>query len=767
MPPKSLYKEGQTFEVAVGEHTYTTPPLPKKKEILFHDRKKEDQYWTRQNDLPKIFYDWHDEQTPIGIGVELDAKKTEYSDMGLLLSLSKEDTSILFDKKKENGKEGLQEREVRRCKEGVWFMNNGEPTYLTGNHYAILQNLPMLGCSNSIEEGSNYGQYYRFQRDMAYYFEICKKIEYARGGLLIKPKKTGMTQFFSLVCLNEAMTVREKNVRMMSITESLCKESNFGFIKYALQKVPNILMPSRSKQNEGEVIFGPPNASRNPLKKKRQTNLEYLNTWLCTVPTARTSFDTFTNYVALLDEWPKIKESTYPKELFQATLPTVMEGFKRKGTIFALSYVPEVTDRSFREARQLYKDSKLKTRKRNEDGEPTGDTESKLICHTLIVQDGLFNCCDKYGAPILSRIWEEVRKELDEAKHDPIKLQATKRVYPTSESDPWSESEMTDTLFDNYRLSQKEEQLEEMQSMAAFPYKDFNLEFEKEPVKDPKSEKYTFPGKIRVKYISDTEKMAGAAHGRFKWFRKEWMPDWFLERYVNKTIIHPKTKLPMPNPDSPFFISIDPTKYRISKNTGRTSSNSIQVFVLPNAEVNAFAGKNVTNRRVFVSYLFRRDRPSDTLMDMIATILYFGCMVQVESNVSTWATKLIEMGLGHFVMMVNKDGALEPWKEYDDQQNYFTSSKAQIDQFVDAGQEFLAAPLAPGEIDNIDYLDDIDIIRQLKEIKKDNTTEYDAAVAFLEGQMGIDAWLGWKRANAKHRNGADEHMRIAAMAMMG
>lgn len=759
------YKEGDSITHQIGEHEYTTPPIPKKKDILFHDKKKADQYWIRQTDLPKIFYEWHDESTPQGQGVELDAKKTDYNDAGLLIALSKEDTALLFDKKEENGKEGLQEREVRRRKEGVWFYNNGEPTYLTGNHYAILQHLPMLGCSNSIEEGSSYGQYYRFQRDMAYYFEICKTVTYARGGLLIKPKKTGMTQFFSLVCLNEAMTVREKNIRMMSITESLCKESNFGFIKYALQKVPNILMPSRSKQNEGEVVFGPPNSSRNPLKKKRQTNLEYLNTWLCTVPTARTSFDTFTNYISMIDEFPKIRDSTWPKELFQATLPTVIEGFKRKGTIFALSYVPEITDRAFREARQIFKDSKLKTRKRNEEGEPVGDTESKLICHTLIVQDGLFNCCDKYGAPLAARIWEEVRKELDEAKHDPAKLQATKRVYPTSEADPWSESEMTDTLFDNLRLSKKEEDLEEMQSLGVFPYEDFNLEFSQEPVKDLKSERYSFPGTVYTKFITNDEKMAGAEHGRFKWIRKEWTPNWFMEKYVNKTTKHPKTGLLRPNPDSPFFIAIDPTKYRISKNTGKTSSNSIQVFILPNAEVNASVGKNVTNRRLFVSYLYRRDKPSDTLRDMIACILHFGCMVQIESNVSTWATKLIEMGLGHFVMMVNKDGALEPWNPYDDTQNYFTSQKAQIDQYVDAGQEFYGAPLAPGEIDNIEYLDDLDVVRQLKEIRKENTTEYDAAVANLQGQMGIAAWLGWKRANIKDKV-SDGSMKQFAIGML-
>lgn len=758
------YEEGSRIEITIGEHTYWTPPIPNKKSILFRDKKKTDQYWTRQTDIPKTFYDWHDEPTPLGSGVELDAKNTSYSEAAQLLTLSKEDTALLFDRKVENGKEGLQEREYRRRKEGLWFYNNGIPTYLTGNHYAILQHLPMLGCDNSIEPGSNYGQYYRFQRDGLYYYEICKTVPYARGGLYVKGKKTGMTQVFSLVAANEAMTMREKNIRMMSITETLCRDSNFGFVKYALQKVPPILMPSRSKQNEGEVIFGPPNASRNPLKKGRRINMEYLNTWLCTVPTTRTSFDTFTNHLALIDEFPKIKENTYPAELFLATMPTVMEGFKRKGTIFAFSYVPEITDRSFYESRQLYKDSKLQTRKRDAEGEPYGETKSKLICHTLTVQEGMFNCCDQYGEPIEKKIWEEIRREIDDVKHDPIKLQATKRQFPTNEQDPWQEGNMSDTLFDNMRLSNKAQELEELQSLNASPYRDFNLEFEKRPVKDPKSEVYTFEGKIRTKFITDDEKMNGSEHGRFKWYHPEWTPRWFLDKYLNKVTKDQKTGLLKPNPDAPFFISIDPTKWRISKNTGKASSNAIQVFVLPNSEVNSQIGKNVTNRRLIVSYLYRHNSPSDTMNDIVMAIILFGCMVQIESNVSTWATKLIEMGLGNFVLMVNKDGALEPWSKFADQ-NYFTSQKAQIDMYVDAGQEFLGEPIAPGDIDNIQYLDDLDVIQQLMMIKKENTQEYDAAVAYLEGLMGIDAWLGWLRSKEK-KNIPMEGLRQFAIGMM-
>jgi hypothetical protein len=737
--------------------------MPDKKEFLFYDKPKAAQYWKRQTDFPKIFFDWWYDPTS-GAGVELDAKKTEYID-GRLISLSRKDTSLLFDTMEENGNMGLQQREYKRRTDGVWMFINGEPVYITGDHYASLQWLPMLGCDNSVEPGSNYGQYYQFQRDFFYFFIICETIEYARGGMYVKPKKTGITQCASLVCCNRAMIKREKNIRMMSITESLCKDANFGFIKYALQKVPAILMPSRAKQNEGEVVFGPPNASRNPLKKRKETNMEYLNNWLCTVPTSRTAFDSFTNYIALIDEFPKIKENTYPDELFTTTLPTVIEGFKRKGTIFALSYVPEKTDRSFYESRQWYKDSKLATRKRNEQGEMIGDTKSKLICHTLTVQEGMFNCCDIYGKPVPHKIWDAIKQEKEDAKNDPVKLQAIQRQYPTNEQDPWMETGREDTLFDNLRLSARAQAIEELHSVGAFPYKDFNLVFEKEPEPIKGSTYYKFDGKIGIRFVRDDEKMAGAEHGKFKWFRPQYTPESWLDKYLNKTTVDPKTGLRKPNPDAPFFIAMDPTNWRIRKKTGKSSKNAISVYILPDAGLNAIIGKNVTNRRLMMSYLYRHNKPSDTLRDVIALVLLLGCMIQVEGNQASLTTALIESGLQNFVLMMNEDGALEPYHEHR-KQKYFESSKETIDQYVHAGQEFLAEPFSKLDIDNIEFLDDLEIIQQLMMIKKEDTTDYDAAVAYLQGHMGIEGWLGWRRAREISKVGPSEQYRNFVQNML-
>src|ERR1700761_545536 len=119
--------EGDVYHIQIGEHTFTTPPEPPHKEILFWDKKKKDQYWSRPTDFPQTFFDWHNDPHSLGTGVELDAQLTRYhpDNTKLLISLSKEDTAILFDKKEETGREGFQDREMRRRVEGIWFYNNG------------------------------------------------------------------------------------------------------------------------------------------------------------------------------------------------------------------------------------------------------------------------------------------------------------------------------------------------------------------------------------------------------------------------------------------------------------------------------------------------------------------------------------------------------------------------------------------------------------------------------------------------------------------
>jgi hypothetical protein len=73
------------------------PKKPRKRDILFSDKKKVEQRWIRQ-EMPKL--------------------------------LTRENAGDYYD---------YIEQEFVRRREGLWFMNNGVATYITGSHYMFIQ----------------------------------------------------------------------------------------------------------------------------------------------------------------------------------------------------------------------------------------------------------------------------------------------------------------------------------------------------------------------------------------------------------------------------------------------------------------------------------------------------------------------------------------------------------------------------------------------------------------------------------------------------
>lgn len=724
--------QGETHIIQLGEHTFTTPPEPPRKEILFHNLPKKEQYWKRSaviKDIPPFFFDWHRD-------VEEDALQTMYDDRGVLLSLSREDTTKLMD---------VRDQEIRRMMEGAWFMNNGIATYITGGHYAVLMWLPMLSCINHVEAGSQYAAYLQFQRNYCYIIEVAKTTKVAKGVDVVKPKKTGITYLQALLFLADAMTHRGSYYRIMSIKEETAKKVNFACISFAVEKLPQVLTPDYRK-NLGAIFFE--NSDTTSKRSSRKKSLiDFLHSGIETVATVNNAFDSSKNAGAWVDEQSKIKDGADPEKIHNITLNSVMQGVIRIGYIIYTHYVSDINDDSYEKARTIYYDSKLRTI-----DPATGRTKSGLICYALLAKHGIFGLCDKYGDPDVEGINEYINTELNQRKNNPGALRSWRRQMPTSEEDCWQEGAGEYTIFNNIRLGEKKHKLDDDESVANFPYFDFNFEWTASPIMDEVAQKYSFPGTLRIKKFSHDERMNGVKPGVFKWYRPEWTPSHWLEKNINKLSRDSKGQL-KPRENTPFYASVDPTQYSGAKDVTVASNNAMQVFVLPDAELNGIVGKMVTNKRLIVEYLYRPDSPRETLMHVIQTILYFGCYVLVESNAAWLATRLKEVGLGSFLILVNKDtGLLEPYRGEWAEQKLFISQKSErggtdtIGDYVMAGKAYLNE-VEP--IDNIETLESTTIIKQLMDFDPENTRRFDAAVCFLVGQMGMNAYLGWKVRSSK------------------
>ena len=166
------------------------PKKPPRSKILFHDRPKHLQLWKRipmPEEMQRVrsMDEWHE-------------KPSEFR--------KKFSTYI--------------EQEFQRRRDGVWFYNNGVPTYITGRHYMFLQ-------WSKIDVG--YPQFLQFQREIFIHMAgVRSLIDDCIGQLYTKCRRSGYTNVCSpLYLLTKASQVKDKLLGIQSKTGKDAQENIF------------------------------------------------------------------------------------------------------------------------------------------------------------------------------------------------------------------------------------------------------------------------------------------------------------------------------------------------------------------------------------------------------------------------------------------------------------------------------------------------------------------------------------------------------------
>lgn len=155
------------------------PKVPSDKEILFNEFPKEEQYWRREP-MPKD-----------------------------LLSIRSMDEWAEAPREFRNKYTPYVQKEFTRRREGVWFYNNGVPTYLTGRHYMMLQ-------WSKIDIG--YPSFLDFQRKLFTHFLACEVDPRSLGQIYTKCRRSGYTNMSACIEVDEGTQVKEKLLGIMSKT---------------------------------------------------------------------------------------------------------------------------------------------------------------------------------------------------------------------------------------------------------------------------------------------------------------------------------------------------------------------------------------------------------------------------------------------------------------------------------------------------------------------------------------------------------------------
>ncbi len=289
------------------------------------------------------------------------------------------------------------EEEFRRRREGLWFMNNGVPTYITGHHYMFLQ-------WSKIDIG--YPGYLDFQRKLFTHFAACEADPRSLGQIYTKCRRSGYTNMSAATLVDEGSQVTEKLLGIMSKTGTDAQEAVFGSkIVPIFRSYPFFLKPilDGTTNPRMELAFREP-SKRITKKNKTSYRGEALDTIINWKNTTNNAYDGSKTHMLFLDEAGKWLNPNDIREVWRIHRTCLLVGRKVIGKAMVGSTVNPL-DKGGREFRDLYYDSDPNDRNEN------GRTKSGLYKIFIPAYEALEGFFDQYGMPIVEDPEEPVMTE--------------------------------------------------------------------------------------------------------------------------------------------------------------------------------------------------------------------------------------------------------------------------------------------------------------------------------------------------------------------
>lgn len=389
------------------------PEQPPHEQILYHNLPKDQQRWVRHepnNELLRLksMDDWA--QSP----KEFRAKYSEYIS-----------------------------EEYRRREEGLWFYNNGAPTYITGAHYMLLQWTKI--------DASFYGYYLAFQRKLFIHAQACEVDPRSVGQLFVKCRRSGYTNMAVSKLLTEGTLVKDKVLGIMSKTGKDAQDNIFMKKVVGMYRhYPFFFKPIQDGTTNPRMEL----AFREPAKRITKTNKssvagEALNTVINWRNTVNNAYDGERLYYLFLDEAGKWEKPSDIREAWRINRTCLIVGRKIVGTALVGSTVNPM-DKGGSQYKDMWFDSDPTERNQN------GRTRSMLYRIFIPAYEALEGFFDKYGNPIIDDPEQPVEtidgdfvsigartylnNERDALKQDANELNEVIRQFPFSPEEAYRDS---------------------------------------------------------------------------------------------------------------------------------------------------------------------------------------------------------------------------------------------------------------------------------------------------------------------------------------
>ena len=590
-------------KVIVGEgYQCWLPPKPNNELILYNNLPREEQYWRREP-LPDFYME----------------RSFEEEEKGTL------DTIL----------ERFRRREWHRRRWGVWFYNDGIPTYITGHHYWYLQ-----WCKFDHKENDGYPFYYEFSRDAFYFRQQAEENPLSLGYMVIGPRGTGKSNE-ELACITNNATFYH-NLRCALQSKHFEEDSKAVLIQAKtvplFNALPKFFKPefAHGTNPQGELIL-----RRASVKGKASKEMEFgpdleLNSTIFAAMPGEKALDKDTIGELMEDEIGK----TDPKKVSNihtrhgVNVKCVFRNHRKIGLLRKTSTVEEMEEGGD-QCYKLWKDSDPK--KRDRSGWTISqidrflisalDTDTSLQDYIdYFTKQNYGPPCDKHGRVKRDIANIKIQNSLDAVAHDLKERSSRMRKSPRNASEAFIKDQ-SKSIFNVQRLSDRLEYIRN--TMKKPPYVRGNLYW----LNDKKG------GPVGFKIDEHA--------GRFYW---AWFPDEFTKgdkhpdkwkilnnfgKVMDYDVQGNYREMTVPKNDLRFAIGTDPIKYSKTKDP-RASKASMHGFRKFDINVDLHKPKAQWETHNFIfEYIERPEDPNTYFEDVGMACHFLGCSVLPESNIKS------------------------------------------------------------------------------------------------------------------------------------
>lgn len=599
-----------------GTYYYQLPDVPDKEDILFHEYPKLEQYWripprkkiSQLNEFEKIEY--------------------------------------------------IQE-ERRRWLDGVWFMNKGVPTYITGMHYDHMVNMHFP----EFEGGK--AKYFDQQRIDFYMRDLARKDKNCFGILWLKPRRYGMTAEEITQCTYTAMEDFGSKVSVMSDEGTKAKTTLLhpiidSFIKRPIYCRPTYYHPNGKKPRTSLEFVTDSLDDEAAIEEDNDTTLGG-GIWPClTTPAANDGKKR--RYITMDETW-KWKVAS-PEETFGINKKCVEDG-GIKGKISVLSTMGDSDSyaNAIQEGIKMWYASNPEVR--DENGRTTSGLYRFFV--SAIHSKALpLEFTDKYGFVDEKKATQFVLNDLAKFDKSTKEYVYEQRRMPLKVADALSTAD-TKALFSRARINERLKELGDLPPILK-PYVIGNL------VGPDVNGKVTFePDPL----------------GKWKMAIQPYTNNLTKVNAANRFTKRGADYFPPVNPEG--VVGYDPVRY------ADTTSDSIsRAAIIVKSKFDYFSPDGSLANRYRALYVDRPEDPRDADLEFIKACLFFGYLGMTEAQVERVEKTMREEHMIAF-MMKSADG-----KRYG---TWTDNNKKVIKAGVDLKQAYWKLPKADAEgNDAIDYL---------------------------------------------------------------